>query len=257
MATKLFDENTAHQIAEKYKKSSHRMLFLDYDGTLMGFHPDPQSAKPDNVLISMLKKLSQNEKNRVIIISGRDRGTLDQWLGHMNIDIIAEHGVWLKEKSGSWETITKLKSPWKSEFKPVLDAYVNRTPGSFIEEKDHSLVWHFRRVETGLGELRSRELTSHLKYLSTGKNLQVLEGDMVVEVKNADVNKGNAAQKWLESYEHDFVIAFGDDWTDEDTFKAMPEDAFTVKVGNTSSAANYNVPAVKEVRSFLKLLAGL
>lgn len=257
MATKLFDENTALQIAEKYKKSSHRMLFLDYDGTLMGFHPDPQSAKPDNVLISMLKKLSQNEKNRVIIISGRDRGTLDQWLGHMNIDIIAEHGVWLKEKSGSWETITKLKSPWKSEFKPVLDAYVNRTPGSFIEEKDHSLVWHFRRVETGLGELRSRELTSHLKYLSTGKNLQVLEGDMVVEVKNADVNKGNAAQKWLDSYKHDFVIAFGDDWTDEDTFKAMPEDAFTVKVGNTSSAANYNVPAVKEVRSFLKLLAGL
>ena len=80
---------------------------------------------------------------------------------------------------------------------------------------------------------------------------------MVVEVKNADVNKGNAAQKWLDSFEHDFVISFGDDWTDEDTFKAMPEDAFTVKVGNTSSAAKYNVPAVKEVRSFLKVLAEL
>jgi trehalose 6-phosphate synthase/phosphatase len=51
------------------------------------------------------------------------------------------------------------------------------------------------KVETGLGELRSRELTSHLKYLSNGKNLQVLEGDMVVEVKNAYVNKGNAAKK--------------------------------------------------------------
>jgi trehalose 6-phosphate synthase/phosphatase len=53
------------------------------------------------------------------------------------------------------------------------------------------------------------------------------------------------------------VIAFGDDWTDEDTFKAMPEEAFTVKVGNTSSAAKYNVPAVKEVRSFLTVLAGI
>jgi len=255
MATKKFDEKTAVQIAEKYKKCKNRMLFLDYDGTLTGFHPDPQSAKPDNILINLLKKLSHNKQNRVIIISGRDKATLDKWLGHMDIDIIAEHGVWLKEKGAGWETITKLQSMWKDEFRPVLEAYVNRTPGSFIEEKDHSLVWHFRKVETGLGELRSRELTSHLKYLSTGKNLQVLEGDMVVEVKNADVNKGNAAQKWLDTFEHDFVISFGDDWTDEDTFKAMPEDAFTVKVGNTSSAAKYNVSTVKEVRAFLKVLA--
>ena len=93
--------------------------------------------------------------------------------------------------------------------------------------------------------------------MSTGKNLQVLEGDMVVEIKNADVNKGSAAQKWLDTFDHDFVISFGDDWTDEDTFKAMPEDAFTVKVGNTSSAAKYNVPTVKDVRSFLKVLSDL
>ena len=49
----------------------------------------------------------------------------------------------------------------------MMDLYVSRTPGSFIEEKDYSLVWHFRKVETGLGELRSRELLSHLKYISS------------------------------------------------------------------------------------------
>jgi trehalose 6-phosphate synthase/phosphatase len=257
MATRQFDDKAVEQIAELYKSSQHRMLFLDYDGTLMGFHPDPQMAKPDTILLSLLKKLSGNPKNRIIIISGRDKGTLDKWLGHMDIDIIAEHGVWMKEKTGKWETITKLRSFWKSEFRPVLNAYVDRTPGSFIEEKDHSLVWHFRKVETGLGELRSRELTSHIKYLTTGKNLQVLEGDMVVEIKNADVNKGNAAQKWLDSYDNDFVIAIGDDWTDEDTFKAMPEDAITVKVGSTSSAAMYNIPTVRDVRNFLRRLAAL
>ena len=93
--------------------------------------------------------------------------------------------------------------------------------------------------------------------MSTGKSLQVLEGDMVVEVKNADVNKGNAAQKWLDMYDPDFALALGDDWTDEDTFKAMPKDAITIKVGNTSSAANYNVPTFKEVRAILKKLAEL
>ncbi|MCG8306951.1 MAG: bifunctional alpha,alpha-trehalose-phosphate synthase (UDP-forming)/trehalose-phosphatase [Cytophagales bacterium] len=252
MATKKLDEQTSAVIKRQFSKSQNRMLFLDYDGTLVGFHPDPQMAKPDHTLINLLKKLTANEKNRIVIISGRDRETLDAWLGHMQLDIIAEHGVWLKERDGGWETITKLKSKWKDEFRPILDAYVNRTPGSFIEEKDHSLVWHFRKVETGLGELRSRELTSHLKYLSTGKNLQVLEGDMVVEVKNADVNKGRAAQKWIDSYEPDFTLALGDDWTDEDTFKAMPRDAITIKVGSTSSAAKFNVPAFKEVRGFLR-----
>jgi len=255
MATKKLDEQASKSITARFAKTKNRMLFLDYDGTLTGFQPDPQMAKPDNVLINLLKKLTSNEKNRVVIISGRDRETLDAWLGHMPLDIIAEHGVWLKERGGSWETITRLKSQWKEQFRPILDTYVNRTPGSFVEEKDHSLVWHFRKVETGLGELRSRELTSHLKYLSTGKNLQVLEGDMVVEVKNADVNKGRAAQKWLDTYEHDFTLALGDDWTDEDTFKAMPDDAITIKVGSTSSAAKYNVPTFKEVRGFLKGLA--
>ncbi len=257
MATKKLDEQTGKNIIEQFIKANSRMLFLDYDGTLIGFQPDPQMAKPDNILISILKKLTSNEKNRVVIISGRDKETLNEWLGNMPLDIIAEHGVWLKENGKQWETIRNLKSHWKNEFHPILDTYVNRTPGSFVEEKDHSLVWHFRKVETGLGELRSRELTSHLKYLSTGKNLQVLEGDMVVEVKNSDVNKGSAAQKWLDMYDPDFVLALGDDWTDEDTFKAMPIDAITIKVGSTSSAAKYNVPTFKEVRAILKQLAEL
>ena len=255
LATKKLDDQMIQSILEKFSKSKNRMLFLDYDGTLTGFQPDPQMAKPDNVLISILKKLTSNKKNRIVIISGRDKETLEEWLGHLPLDIIAEHGVWLKERDRDWETITRLKSKWKDEFRPILDTYVNRTPGSFIEEKDHSLVWHFRKVETGLGELRSRELTSHLRYLSTGKNLQVLEGDMVVEVKNADVNKGRATLKWLDTFEPDFSLAVGDDWTDEDTFKAMASDAFTIKVGGTSSAAKFNVPSYKEVRSFLKILA--
>jgi trehalose 6-phosphate synthase/phosphatase len=136
----------------------------------------------------------------------------------------------------------------------VLELYVDRTPGSFIEEKDYSLVWHHRKVETGLGELRTRELSSHLKYLSSNMNLQVLEGDMVVEIKSARVNKGRAAHQWIEDFPSDFIIAIGDDWTDEDTFMSMPEDAWTVKIGSTSSAAKYNLNSPEEVKQFLKQL---
>ena len=77
---------------------------------------------------------------------------------------------------------------------------------------------------------------------------------MVVEIKSAQVNKGRAAQQWLADFPSDYIVAIGDDWTDEDTFRAMPEDALTVKVGSTSSAAKYNLNSPEEVRELLKQL---
>ena len=251
LITKILDVGAKKSIKSSYNKSKKRIIFLDYDGTLTPFHGDPLKAVPDKELSQIITKLCNDSKNRIIIISGRDRKTLGEWFADYKIDLIAEHGVWLKERSKDWETLTMLTDAWKKDIKEVLEDYVNRTPGSFIEEKDYSLVWHYRKVETGLGELRTRELTSHLKYLSADQNLQVLEGDMVVEIKSSEVNKGRAAAKWLDRFSGDYVMAIGDDWTDEDTFRAMPEHAFTVKVGSTHSAAKYSVSDHMEVRSLL------
>lgn len=254
MQTRKLDELSMEKMLNTFSKADHRLIFLDYDGTLTGFHPDPKDAKPDDELRGIIKKLTKEEKNKVVIISGRDKDTLQEWLGDQQVDIIAEHGVWMREHGKDWRTITAMKNNWKKEIFPVLELYVNRTPGSFIEEKDYSLVWHYRKVETGLGELRTRELTSHLKYLSSNSNLQVLEGDMVVEIKDREVNKGRTALQFLNQYEHDFVIAIGDDFTDEDTFKAMPKDAYTIKVGSKTSAARFSVNTFNDVRDLLKAL---
>jgi trehalose 6-phosphate synthase/phosphatase len=167
------------------------------------------------------------------------------------VDFICEHGVWLRERGKDWNMIDQLTDGWKQEILPVLEFYVDRTPGSLIETKDYSLVWHYRKVETGLGELRTRELSSHLKYISSNMNLQVLEGDMVVEIKSAGVNKGKAALKWLNQFPTEFIMALGDDWTDEDTFKVMPDEAITIKVGGNSSEAKYSVHSPKDVRKLL------
>lgn len=255
LATKIIDKNTGDSIKDMYNKAGKRILFLDYDGTLTGFFDKPSKATPDSDLVNILKKLAKDSKNRIVIISGRDKNTLDEWLGNMNIDIIAEHGIWLKEKGKSWETFTDLKNEWKEDFRPILEAYVDRTPGSFVEEKDYSLVWHYRKVETGLGELRTRELASHLRYMAADKNLSVLEGDMVVEIKNSEVNKGRAAERWLSLDNFDFVLAIGDDWTDEDTFLVMPNEAITIRVGRSTSQAKYRIESYEHVRNFFKNLS--
>jgi len=252
--TKVLDDKVKGDIKKAYKAGEKRVLFLDYDGTLVPFDSDPQAVKPGKELRGILEKLSDDDQNHVVIISGRDRKTLENWLGDLPLDFIAEHGVWLKGKEEDWQMAEGLDNSWKEEIKPILEMYVNKTPGSFIEEKDYSLVWHYRKVETGLGELRAREIISHLKYLSVNMNLQVLEGNKVVEIKNIEVNKGKAALKWLQKINPDFILALGDDWTDEDTFKALPKEAYSVKVGDVHSAAKYSVGDYKGVRELLKAL---
>lgn len=239
-------------LIKEYNDSHQRLIFLDYDGTLIHFFPSPNDAAPDEELLDILKSLTEDPRNHVVIISGRGRDPLEEWLQGLRISMICEHGLWLRPIEGKWRKLKDVDDDWKEEIHPVLDSYVSRTPGSFIEIKDYSLVWHFRKVELGLGELRSRELTSHLKYMARDRHLQVLEGDMVVEIKNFEVNKGAAAKRWIKKHPADFHIAIGDDWTDEDTFGAMPDAAFTIKVGVQNSKARFNVESVDDVRALLK-----
>ena len=252
LETKLVDHDILKEIKQSYGAAKKRLIFLDYDGTLVGFNTNPELTKPDKQLNNLLSSLTADKKNKVVVISGRGRDTLESWLKPFDLDIIAEHGVWLKEGKKDWETITSLTDSWKNEFMKVLEGYVDRTPGSFVEKKDYSLVWHYRKVETGLGEARTRELASHLKYIANDKNLKVLEGNKVVEIKNSEVDKGKAAASWLKKFPADFILTCGDDWTDEDTFKAMPDTAYTIKVGSTSSAAKFRVTDHLDIRKLLK-----
>tara|TARA_E500000331_G_scaffold344409_1_gene380614 strand:- start:498 stop:2675 length:2178 start_codon:yes stop_codon:yes gene_type:complete len=249
LKTRLIDNQLSAEIKHAYKQSKERLIFLDYDGTLVGFNENPDDSKPDQELIEILYYLTKNKNNHIVIISGRGRQSLEEWMKPYSLDIVAEHGVWIKKMDKPFKTFIKINASWKKETLSLLERYVNRTPGSFVEEKDYSLVWHYRKVETGLGEVRTRELTSHLKYMTANESLEVLEGDMIVEIKNSEINKGKAAQKLMEIYpEADFILALGDDFTDEDTFKAMPEEAYTIKVGTSASEAKFSVNSYKEVR---------
>ncbi len=251
LKTRLIDNQLSEEIKHAYKQSKERLIFLDYDGTLVGFFENPDDSKPDQELIEILEHLTKDINNHIVIISGRGRQSLEEWMKPYTLDIIAEHGVWIKRMDKPFKTFIKINASWKKEILSLLERYVNRTPGSFVEEKDYSLVWHYRKVETGLGEVRTRELTSHLKYMTANENLEVLEGDMIVEIKNSEINKGKAAQKLMKIYpDADFLLALGDDFTDEDTFKAMPEEAYTIKVGTSASEAKFSVNSYKEVRKF-------
>jgi trehalose 6-phosphate synthase/phosphatase len=243
------------QLLEDYTQASSRLLMLDYDGTLVGFHKDPLQARPDKELLEILSDLCADARNHVVVISGRDSSFLDKWLGHLPVEMVAEHGVWVKDKEGKWSTTIEPELSWKEEIRDVMESFVERTSGSFIEEKKYSLAWHYRQVNAGLGETRAHEMVDLLTHRTSDLNLQILEGSKVIEVKTSGINKGKATQRWLESNNWGFIAAIGDDFTDEDTFRAMNPDAYTIKVGYNDSVARFHIAGVSEVRKVLRKLA--
>jgi trehalose 6-phosphate synthase/phosphatase len=244
------DSKIVKEIISGYKSSLNRVLFLDYDGTLVALEKVPENAKPDSELYNLLMDLTVN--NDVVLLSGRDKNTIDQWFGHFNINLIAEHGAWIKEADGSWKQAESLPIDWKYKIIPILDLFVNRTPGSFIEHKDFSIAWHYRKSDPELGELRARELVDYLKYIIPHLGLHIIEGKKIIEIKSFNFGKANAVQYWINKEEYDFILAAGDDLTDEDIFKAMPETAYTIKIGYAPSIAKYNIKSTEE-NSFIEL----
>lgn len=242
------------EMLDAYEKSSHRLLLLDYDGTIIGFAGRPEQAGPDPPLLELLENLTSDERNNVVIISGRNRHPLDEWLGHLKLSLVAEHGAWIKEKGSEWRTIEPLRSDWKDTIRPVMHLYVDRTPGSFVEEKDFSLVWHYRRSDPELANLRVRELKDALQNLTGNREIGVYEGNKVLEVKNVGVHKGRAALLWLENRTVEFILAAGDDFTDEDLFANLPPMAYSFKVGHQISCARFSLDSPAQLRELLQKL---
>ncbi len=242
------------RIRTSYKDSNMRAIFLDYDGTLTGFKKNPNDASPNEELHELLYKLEADQKNVITIISGRDRESLETWFEGHKINLIVEHGVWSRKFGRDWKMLTNATDTWKSSIKPILETFVDRTPGSFIEEKNYSLVWHFRKAEPEQADLRANELKDELTTMIANHNLEILEGNKVIEVKTGGINKGIAAMQFLKNKPFDFIFAIGDDWTDEYMFRELPETAHTIKVGLKHTAAKYKVESVAAVRNFLAQL---
>mgnify|MGYP000117786333 CR=1 FL=1 len=249
---KLLAEDVVKELLRDYRKSKKRLLLLDYDGTLVPFADRPERAKLDRRLLNLLKDIAGERGNEVVIISGRTRSELDRIFKRVDVGLVAEHGVWIKEKGGEWELIEPLKNDWKEQIRPVLELYADRTPGSFVEEKEFSLVWHYRNANPEMALVRSGELKDALLHLTANLNLGILEGNKVIEIKSVGVNKGRAALRWLSKKRWDFILAVGDDLTDEDVFDVLPKGAYSVKVGSGPSKARFNVEAVTYVRRLLQ-----
>ncbi|TDZ41259.1 Trehalose-phosphatase [Colletotrichum trifolii] len=223
------------RIKTAYKDGYRRVILLDYDGTVVPFHSDPESATPSATLLSSLRDLAGSKYNTIWFISGRDKIFLDKWFGNIDgLGLSAEHGALVKEPGKNWVSLgASLNMAWKSTLQGIMDRYSGRFSNTRTEVKQYSLSWHYRDNPGANYEELYNELNSAIR--SNGFDVSAMKGNMVVEVKHNKLSKGKIVEDIvsrsyrgeLHDYEHggrravDFLLLMGDDTSDEQMFKAL------------------------------------
>ena len=241
-----------------FSQAQSRLILLDYDGTLAPFATLPLSAVPGPNLISILERLGQDQHSTTALISGRSRVDLERWFGGVsNLWLAAEHGAILwSPLSREWDQPHPAASDdWKNRVHPILEHFVDRTPGSFIEEKEFSLVWHYRMADPEFGDWLANDLVANLDHMLADSPVKAIKGQKTVEVKLLWANKGQVYSRLLRpGHVPDFIMAAGDDVTDEDLFAGLPDSAWTIHVGRNQSRAKYRLSNPDEMASLLEEL---
>jgi len=255
-SVRFINATISSNIISGYQEADRRILFLDYDGTLVPFEKYPELAIVDKATSKIVQRLAKNPKNEVVIISGRDKEFLEKQFSGLNLTLVAEHGYYIKKGGGAWEATMNTDEQWKEAVLPILNEYVSRCNGTFIEEKTGSIAWHYRNADSDFAQLRLHELKDDLADIIRFKtDLEILEGHKVLEVKSGRYDKGQAANALMADQDFGFIFAAGDDKTDEFLFEALPDSANTIRVGLSPSFAKYNVPDIAVLLKLLEELA--
>ncbi len=246
-------------LAERIAGAKNPLVLLDYDGTLRSYVLKPKDAAPDERILAVLAQLARVAV--VYVVSGRTRDILEEWLGHLPLGLVCEHGLSIRSREGAWEAGRRVDgAPLKRLIRPMLETFVSRTPGSSIEEKSAAIAWHYRAADPEFAAFQATELLAQLEDAVRRKPFSVLRGARVIEVRYSDHTKGHAAKRILKQHaECDFLFAAGDDRTDEEMMEAIPsawhERAVTTWVGSRNAQASYWVETNADLLEQLERMA--
>ncbi|ADB40770.1 bifunctional alpha,alpha-trehalose-phosphate synthase (UDP-forming)/trehalose-phosphatase [Spirosoma linguale] len=236
-----------------FSDAQKRLLLFDFDGTLAPLINDPAQAKPSEEIRKSLHTLAENSD--LVVISGRNRAFLEKTFAGSPVHLVAEHGAFLKKPDQPWERLDLSADDWVDTVRSTMEEFVSRFPGSFIEEKETAIAWHYRMAEADDIEAQANDLAGQLRRADSSIPLTVIQGSKVVEVKPALHSKGTVALSIFEQTPYDFIVSIGDDTTDEDMFRQLPNWAYTVKVGPGTSFARYHLARQRDVETLLQRMS--
>ncbi|KAL3954276.1 hypothetical protein ACCO45_012232 [Purpureocillium lilacinum] len=251
-----------HRLAAQYEKSGRRLFLLDYEGTLVSWGPVNQiiPVSPQRTL-DVLNDLLLDDRNIVYVMSGRRPEELAGVFRMVpNLGLIAENGCFIRDcGSEQWIEMTDSKhiEEWKASVKPLMTYFLERTPGTEIEERHCSLIFHYDAAEDPSNAgWQAAACASHVNDACESQHVHALTMGKSVIVESTDYNKGTAAQRVFDYLKDkhgtgpdasavDFLMVVGDGREDEKVFKwanklqrrGAVDNVSTVSIGKRSTEA--------------------
>ena len=242
------------------------LLLLDYDGTLTPIVETPKKALISKDAKELLQKLSRMPYCKLGIISGRSLQDLKHIIGIEGLIYVGNHGLEIEGPKIKFES--QISPRLKSIIRNIatdIQKRISGIKGALIEDKGLTLSIHYRLV--GKEDLPVLEkIISEVTNPYAGRDkIKVNSGKKVYEIKPpVKWDKGKVAlwllarEQFLSGEKNVLPVYVGDDYTDEDAFKALERKGLTVFVGEPgNSKADYYLKNTEEVAKFLRLITDL
>ncbi|KAF9960319.1 Trehalose-6-P synthase/phosphatase complex synthase subunit [Modicella reniformis] len=284
-----------HVLQARSHSTKYKIVFFDYDGTSTTTHKLPEFANPASHIIHNLHALAAQPNTYVYILSGRDRKHLDSWFGGCGVGLSAEHGCFYKHSTGVAKALKQIQSEipsnnaqepsklvkdagnrwfrsvdqvdasWRETIRPLFKHYTESTPGSYIEEKEINMTWHYREAGPEFGTWLQVNLEKLLAHMA----LSIILGNKTLELRPSSIDKSTSVKAILKDIQVDigpvdFILCVEDGKTDEAVFSCLGNESIvgpdvkeviTCTVGQKRTEAKFYLADVPEVESLLEDMA--
>jgi trehalose 6-phosphate phosphatase len=225
-------------------------FFLDIDGTLLEHVERPDAVRVGEAMLRLLESLRRGTGGALALISGRAVADIDRLFAPLRLPVAGQHGVERRDAAGRVHR-HRFPAELLRRVAAQVGEFAARHQGLLFEDKGHNLALHYRLAPELGGAARStlREAASRL-----GKDFEVLEGKMVVELKPSGRDKGMAIEEFMREapFAGRTPVFVGDDMTDEYGFGVVNRlGGHAVKVGPGATTARYHLADAAAVRDWL------
>jgi len=242
-------------LARQYQNSQRRLFLLDYEGTLASWgSPTSIILTSPQRTIDILNDILLDERNVVYVMSSRKPEELDTLFKRVpNLGLIAENGCFIKEfKTSHWVEFAdpEKMQAWKDSVGGIMQYYQERTPGSWVETRHCSLVFHYKNADdSDIAVRQAGDCASHINDACEEQRVRAIPIDGAVIVEPIDWTKATAAVKIFARMKQqiaadkpytepvDFLMVAGDGREDECIFRWANELDKNKTVENVTTAS--------------------
>jgi trehalose 6-phosphate phosphatase len=229
---------------------------FDWDGTLVDLAASPSAITVPPHLIEDLARLSEMYRGRVAVVSGRQLRDLASYIPLPNLTLVGNHGAEWRVDGREWvDKPPPAAVPALEAVRGALAELAVHWPQSRLEDKGWTLSFHVRGVDRLHWPFIGHTIQ---RIVAEVPALRLAPADACWEIRPVGgPTKGDAVQKLAALWSDPRPMAiFGDDWTDEDGFRAGGDEAVTVVVGSRRPThARYCLDQPSSLRALLHEIA--